>query len=315
MPLNNGSRKIVIRKTEATYEEKSLNAAYNEFIKHKKVLNLAPDTIRYYESNISAFINFFPENKVIYEVTKSDIENYVLTQYDKNIKTVSINTKLRALRTFLYFCMDKGYMPQFKIDLIKVVEEIPDTYTNQELIKLLRKPSNLKWTDLRTWALINYAVGTGNRLSTIVNVKISDLDFKNKTIRLSHTKNKKQMIIPMSESLSRVLKKYLRMWDYKEDDYLFCSETGTKLNPSTVENNVRAYNLSRGVSRTSVHSFRHSFARNYIIAGGDVTKLQKLLGHSTINMTMKYIKLYGNELKNGYEEFNPLNNLLMEKNI
>ena len=153
----------------------------------------------------------------------------------------------------------------------------------------------------------------GNRLSTIVNIKISDLDFENKTIKLVHMKNKKQMIMPMSESLAKVLRKYLEAWEYNEDDYLFCSQTGTQLTPSTIENNVRQYNHSRGVLRTSVHGFRHSFARNYIIAGGEVTKLQKLLGHSTISVTMKYVKLYGNDLKNGYEEFNPLNNLLLKK--
>lgn len=311
--MQKSNRRIVLKTDNVGYEEITVNEAYDEFIKYKKILNLAPDSLRYYESNVRAFIKFISETKVVYEICKNDIENYILEQYDKNIKTVSINTKLRAVRAFLYFCMDKEYMSNFKISLIRVIDETPDTYTNQELIKLLRKPISKNWTEWRTWALVNYAIGTGNRLSTIVNIKISDLDFEHKTIKLAHTKNKKQMIVPMSESLAKVLRKYLEAWEHKDDDYLFCSQTGTQLTPSTIENNVREYNHARGVLRTSVHSFRHSFARNYIIAGGEVTKLQKLLGHSTVSVTMKYVKLYGNDLKNGYEEFNPLNNLLLKK--
>ena len=76
---------------------------------------------------------------------------------------------------------------------------------------------------------------------------------------------------------------------------------------------ISLYNRNKGVSKTSGHLFRHTFAKKYIVAGGNMTKLQKLLGHSTLTMTMHYINLYGSDLAENYDKLNPLNNTLKEQ--
>ena len=76
---------------------------------------------------------------------------------------------------------------------------------------------------------------------------------------------------------------------------------------------VRKCNISRGVTKTSLHLFRHTFAKNYIIAGGDSVYLQRLLGHSTLSMTNHYVRLYSTDLQKNYDKFNPLDNLANAK--
>ena len=118
----------------------------------------------------------------------------------------------------------------------------------------------------RCWVLRNFLLGTGQRLSTVSNIKIHDIDFDNNCIVLTKTKNRIQLIIPLSYTLSSVLTEYLKYRQGEAGDYLFCNQYGGKLTKSGMESAVRRYNLSRGVSRTSIHVYRHTFAKEWIKA-------------------------------------------------
>ena len=119
----------------------------------------------------------------------------------------------------------------------------------------------------RDWVFINYLMATGNRLSTIINIKIGDIDFDNNSIILKKTKNRSQQIIPISNSLKIVLVEYLKYRAGANEDYLFCTSTGTQLTPNSIKPSIRKYNRARGVSKTSIHLFRHTFAKNWILNG------------------------------------------------
>lgn len=139
---------------------------------------------------------------------------------------------------------------------------------------------------------------------------MSDIDFENKLIKLNVLKSRRQQYIPMSSGLKEVLKLYLSLWEYSEDDYLFPEYEGGKFSTQGAYWALKQYNIARGVSKTSVHLYRHTYAKNYIIAGGDCTYLQRLLGHSTLAMTNHYINLYGTDLQQNYDKFNPLDNMI-----
>ena len=89
----------------------------------------------------------------------------------------AVNSNLRGVRTFLYYCMNLGYIPKFSIEMVKAEKKVKQVYTDSELQILLKKP-NLKhcsFVEYRDWTIINYALATGNRVSTIINVKIEDI--------------------------------------------------------------------------------------------------------------------------------------------
>ena len=87
------------------------------------------------------------------------------------------------------------------------------------------------------------------------------------------------------------------------------SYEGNQLNLRSFQGPIRRYNISRGVTKTSVHLFRHTFAKNFILAGGGMVQLQALLGHSTMDMTRHYVNIYGTDLKRNFEMLNPLDNI------
>ena len=104
-------------------------------------------------------------------------------------------------------------MSKFKIRLMRTVEKIKNSYTTREVEILLKKPDVKKcpFSEYRTWVMTNYFVATGNRVSTVINLKICDINFASNEIILRQTKNKIQHTVPMARELSPVLLEYLKI--------------------------------------------------------------------------------------------------------
>jgi integrase/recombinase XerD len=158
----------------------------------------------------------------------------------------------------------------------------------------------------RNWVIVSYLLGTGNRISTVAALKIEDLNFEDMSITLRHVKNRKQQIVPMSTSLSRILTEYLTFRDGLPTDPLFCTVFGKSMSPDVLKDCVLSHNRSRGVSKTSAHLFRHTFAKHYIKTGGNIFVLQKLLGHSDLAMVRRYVEMFGEDLHVGFDSHNAL---------
>lgn len=122
-----------------------------------------------------------------------------------------------------------------------------------------------------------------------------------------HTKNRKAQVIPLCSPMIAILREYGRYRGGEPTDYLFCTETGTQLTENGLRQSIARYNMRCGVQKTSIHLFRHTFVRKYLIdCGGDAFTLQKLLGHSTLAMTKHYCAIYDADLTKNYDNFSPL---------
>ena len=287
----------------------SFEEARTSFIKHCKLRNLSERTLEYYEEDISYLHSKMPV-KYIDEITQEKYEELVLQELERDRKVTSLNTHIRGWRVFFRFCAQREYMDDLEIKLLKADAEIKEPYTDAELRVLLKKPISNRWVEWRSWAIVNYLVATGNRASTVVNIKISDINFDDMTIHLVKVKNRRQQLIPLSPALKEVLENYLKTWEWNADDYLFPTYEGKQMTVSSLQSTIREYNISRKVTKTSLHLFRHTFAKNFILAGGGMVQLQMLLGHSTLEMTRRYINVYGMDLKRDFERLNPLDNFM-----
>ena len=290
----------------------TLDEGFERFIQKCKVKNLAERTIGYYESEFKRFKTFINENPLLEDIDAAVIEQYTLhLKKGTNANDVTIASYMRAIRAIFYYLMKMGYMDSFPITIPKAVKKVKETYTDEELRILLKKPDTNKctFTEYKTWVYVNYLLATGNRISTVVNLKIKDFDFDNLLITLTTTKNKKQQIIPMAQSLKPILLEYLEIRGGADDDYVFCTETGTQAKIRTIEDNLKFYNLKRGVTRYSSHLFRHTFAKKFILSGGDIFRLQSLLGHSDLTVVKEYVNMFSNDLTIDFDRYNPLSQL------
>jgi len=102
------------------------------------------------------------------------------------------------------------------------------------------------------------------------------------------------------------LEEYLDYINGEHDEYLFCTIYGGKMKSGTLNSAIRRYNKDRDVNKTSVHLFRHTFAKKWILNGGDPFRLKKILGHSSMRVVNEYINMFAEDLKKDFNVFNPL---------
>jgi len=235
----------------------------------------------------------------------------------KKMNPITINTYLRSIRTFVYWCVDMEYTAPFKIRLIAQHDPYKKTFTDREK-RILIKPPNEKddFMDWRTWAIVNWILATGNRAGTLVSIQMGDLNFSDNEIAIRKTKAKKSMILPMSPALKKALKGYVRRWraNAQETSFLFPSVKDEKLSYNGLHQCFAKYCRDRGVTNTSIHAMRHTFAKDYIRNMGDAFRLQRILGHSSLEMTRRYVNMFAEDLKEDYERFSPLDTLVRPSN-
>lgn len=286
--------------------EKTLKELYEDFQLSNKIKNLSEMTIRFYEQNLVHLFKFVNEIGIEYvrEIQKMHVDKYIMWLKNKGLKATTINTYMRAARVFLYYAMKENYLINFEINLIKADKEQKEPYSEEEIKKLLKKP-NLRacgFVEHRNWVLVNYLLETGNRLNTVLNLKVGEIDFDNGMVILKTTKNRKAQYNPISEHLVKVLLEFIRFYRLHKNDYLFLNEYGQQMTRNSIQHAISRFNKKRGVEKTSIHAFRHTFAKNYITSGGNAFKLQRLLGHSTLDVTLNYVNLYADDLKEDYEK-------------
>lgn len=287
----------------------SFECAETSFYKFCTLKNLREQTLTYYKEDITYFKSHISITNID-ELTQEIYDDFIYGEIEKGKKTTSLNTRIRGLRVFFNFCVEREYMEPINAKLLKTDKEIKEPYTDAELKKLLRRPTSNKWVEWRSWAIVNYLVATGNRIGTVADTKISDINFDEDTILMRTVKNRKQQILPLSPALKTVLLEYLDTWAWDATDFLFPTFEKKKLQKRTLQGTIAKYNVSRGVSKTSCHLFRHTFAKNFILAGGGLVQLQALLGHSTMDMSRHYVEIYGLDLRRDFEKLNPLDNFM-----
>jgi len=303
--MNNEGRKMSVEK------------ALKLFLNYSKAKNLSKRTISYYERRFSRFIEFLEihEIKKIGQVNNQVVTGFILYLQNRIDNPISINTVLRAVRAVLYYAMKLDYLDEFKIQMLKTPDKVKETYTDDELKILLEKPNlkNCDFVEYRTWVMINWLLSTGNRIRTARNVRIKDIDFNESVVLLRTVKNRKQQIIPLTKKMLNILTEYLQYRGGKPDDFLFSSVYQEKLSTNAVVKAMSRYNKSRGIDKTSSHLFRHTFAKLWIKNGGDIFRLQKILGHSSLDMVKNYVNMFSADLKDNFEGYNPINNFYSKK--
>lgn len=280
------------------------------FIADKESQGRAKKTIIDYQESIEKFIDYNGDIEAI-DLVVGDIikyRNHLLKE--EVLHTASINHYLRDLRTFINYIYNNGYITQkIQVGLVKGQEEVKETFTDEELSALLRKPTNKNdFAEWRTYVIVCYVLATGNRAETVCSITMSDVDLNRRIIRISTAKNKRFSEIGIDKQITSLLRKYIKDWrsDALLSEYLFCNIAGEKLTTNALRQAFKKYCTERGVEKTSIHALRHTFAKLYILNGGSEFKLQQMLGHSTLTMTRHYVSMFGADIARDIDSVSPL---------
>lgn len=300
---NDDLRKVMreIRLVVSDYEITNRNQAlvnpnqiypecYQAYIVTKTIEGKSPQTIRSYRYVLEDFL--LNINMPLDQITPNDFRAFLyrLSQR-KNVSNRTVNGRRVIINTFMQWLKDEGYIVSNPCANVKVVkyEEKPRQPLTDEELEMVREACE----DERERAIIEVLYSTGCRVGELVNIKISDIDFDKRTVQL-FGKGNKHRVSYISAKAKRAIFAYL---DEREDEcpYLFVGvrKPYKQLQKTGAEKIVRDIGeRSELTRRLYPHLLRHTFATNYLLnSGGNVTELQKLLGHTKMDTTMIYAKV------------------------
>lgn len=292
----------------------SVKEVFEDFVVAQTAKGYTEKTIANYRSHFKSTSRHIDIDRAFSNLTQADIDGMIVSMRESGLATNSISSYVRVFKTFMNWSRQQGYTT-LTVPNYKQVETVKETYTDEELLLLLEKPKvNGTFCEYRNWVIINFLLNSGCRASTVRNIQNRDVDLSSSRIVFRHTKTHKVQVVPLCSQMLRILRDYLKVRGGKDSDYLFCDEYGGMLTANALRLAIERYNHSRGVEKTSIHLFRHTFARKYLIdCGGDAFMLQKLLGHSTLKMTRHYCNIYDADIANNFDRLSPLENMTQTK--
>ncbi|MCD4646685.1 integrase [Bacillus mycoides] len=283
--------------------------AYEKFFKDCYLRNLRPATIGYYKNEFHGAKKII--NKQLVEWQQRDVEDLILKS-KQLMKVTTINTRLRALRSFYNF-LDKNKLidknPMKNIKLLRDRQKTIETLDNQEIEKLIKTIRKQKtFVGFRDEVILLVFLDTGVRLSELVGINVEDVRHNKLIIR--RTKNLFERTVYLSDTTQERLESYIKVRGEVATNKLFISQDNRELNPHSIQTRLTKYGKEAKISkRVSPHTFRHTMAKRMIVSGLDAFSLMHLLGHTDITVTKRYVNLWGQDLEQKHKEYGALKGL------
>lgn len=262
------------------------------------------NTIETYLINFNKYSKYCENNNIdIINVEYIDLLNYLTYLKEKEHYTPkSINTIISMLKSFYNYLLLDGYIENNPTSLLKspkIPKKLPNYLSEEEISKLFYSIDTSKNLGKRNYLLLLLLYDTGVRVSELINIRINDIDFENKTIKIIGKGDKERLVYFTSDALAVILD-YLRE---NNKNYLFSNQKGTPITRNEVYNIVVKCCEEAGINKhVTPHMIRHSFATHMIINDADIMSVKTILGHSNVTTTQIYTHFNKKDLKRKYDE-------------
>ncbi len=284
-----------------------------KFLEHQK--RYAIPTLTAYRSDLNQFFQYL---NTIYgaiplqEIKALHVRSWIVElSQEHTAKTVS--RKLSALKTFFKYLLKRDLIihnPMLKITTPKVNSRVPVVVRKAELAQLFEQiPFTDDFAGQRDRLVLEIFYATGMRRAELIGLKISDIDFNNRQMRVLGKGNKERML-PFSKNLAKIIAQYIELrnnvFPESTAKTLFLTNKGEPLYPKMVYNLVKRYlGMVTTVEKKSPHVLRHSFATHLSDNGADLNAIKELLGHANLSATQIYTHSSIEKLKKIYQQAHP----------
>ena len=275
----------------------------------------AAHTVKAYHDDIKVFQNFCLHefnNGDLTGINYSQIRSWIVNLVDEGKSNRTINRKISALKAYYKFLLRSKQItadPLIKHKALKVSKRIQVPFSKSEVanvIDVLEEATDFE--SLRNKLIVELFYSTGMRRAELIELKLSDVDFENETIKVLGKRNKERYI-PLLASVKETLNKYLKVrggFTEINDHHLLVTKKGNKIYATLVYRVINTYfsKVSSKVKK-SPHVIRHSFATHLLNEGADLNSVKELLGHASLASTQVYTNNSLGELKKVYNRAHP----------
>lgn len=309
-------------------QKKTFDEYLSEFLEYLKVRrNYSDHTIISYKNDLNQFFEYIfksgkgDEKKL--KAREADFNKFDLIflksfiaelsdpiAYKRKYSKKSISRKISVIKSFYKFLISNKYISKnFSSSLIfpKISKKLPSFLTENEIEKLLGE-KHISDIGILDKAVIELFYSTGIRLSELINLKIDNLEFRKKTIKV-FGKGSKERIVPFGADAEKAIKNYLsirEICNLNNSDYLFLNNSGKKLYPMKVNRMIKKnLSLVTDLKKKSPHVLRHTFATHLLDNGADIRAVKEMLGHESLSTTQVYTHLTPERLKKVYKQAHP----------
>lgn len=299
-----------------------LKFAFQDFLDDRRFKNTTEVNIQNYKTLLGEFVDYCNENEVlnVEEIESSLVKKYLVFCQNKGNSAGTVNTKLQRIRAFLNYMIEEGIVKENVAKKVKRQKEDVkiNVFSDQQIQQMLGYYRGLRRREksyfaYRGYMLILTFLGTGIRRTEIINLKWADVDLDNLTMSV-YGKRRKKEIVFLTEKLAKEMSAYnlfCKRHFGNLSDYVFVNRDKTQMTQNSIM--LVFQNLQRKMNftdvRVSPHTFRHTFCHRLAMSGMSAFAIQKMMRHENISVTMRYVAMWGNELKEQNDKYNPLNNM------
>lgn len=288
--------------------------------KYKQYLTLeksfSPNTLDAYLTDLDKLLAYLTlANIDILDVTLENLHEFAAGLHDIGIHARSQARILSGIKSFFRFLLLEDYIQADPTELLESPKKgfkIPEVLSVEEIDSIISTIDLSKKEGQRNRAILETLYSCGLRVSELINLKLSDLYFKEGFIKVEG-KGNKQRLVPISPRAIKELNNYFidrNQIDIKKDyeDYVFISRRGTKLSRIMVFHIIKEQTELAGITKNvSPHTFRHSFATHLLEGGANLRAIQCMLGHESITTTEIYTHIDRHMLRSEIIEHHPRN--------
>jgi len=282
--------------------------AFLEYLKAER--NVSPDTIRAYHQDLDDFGRFLA-GRTLRKTDIGILRVYLGNLFQRNLSRATIIRRVAALRVFFRFLSRENFVPTNPTVALRSPKKecnLPAFLDISQILSLLDETlkKGVSRHPLRDRAMLELLYSAGLRVSEMVNLNLTEIDFVSGLARV-RGKGRKERLVPIGGTALEALNKYLSSGERPSDaPFLFGNRFGGRLTSRSVERILKKYAAACGLSgRITPHTLRHSFATHLLEAGADLRAIQEILGHQNITTTQVYTHLSTKHLKEAYRNFFP----------
>lgn len=253
---------------------------------------LSKNTVSSYKNDISSFSSWCDKEHLDrLKITDLNLNNYISNLFSTGLKSSSINRKISSIKHFYLFLLKKKVIKKSPADEITTPKQekyLPTSMSEDEVESLLGSPKSSIKIERRDKAMIEILYATGMRISELVNLKLTDIDF-NRSVLKVFGKGSKERLVPYGEKAAEALRIYLEDRKKLDSKDVFLSNRGTRITRGAFWQRIKIYIKRENLkSSISPHTLRHAFATHLLNRGADLRSVQILLGHSDLSTTQIY---------------------------